>query len=468
MDELRRDALSCYGAQAIQTPHLDRLAASGCRFNRAYTPSPLCLPARCSIATGLYPHRSRAYSNDPGRDTRLNPALPNLYTLFGAAGYTTAHIGKCHYAPVPYGRTRPGVTLPYDEFREFYLSLGMDHLDLQDDKQVSVWFRDDYAAELDAAGHLAAYRDAVWNRDFRKVFPFPGPAEWHPDSWVGRKSVDYLDTCDTSAPLLLWVSFSGPHYPFDPPESFLSRVDPTGVGAGRFRDGEFDRPTRLHHRAFNGSGPGSAIDGCGPAPGHACRNYDDDYWRRLRHYYFANVAQMDDEIGRILAAAQRRLGDDVLVLFSCDHGEMLGNHRLWGKNRCAYEDVLNVPLLARFPGQTTPRTSDALVSLVDLLPTALAVAGIHAPDLDGRDLRASIEDGGHGHVLAESELFVTVTDGRLKYVHARVGDAMFAELYDLGRDPDEYTSFIDEPEHARGLANLRGAALDVFLNHALP
>ena len=170
-DELRADALSCYGNRAIATPNLDALAGRGTRFERAYCNSPWCLPSRCSLATGLYPHRNGAYSNF--RDVALDPEIPNIYTLLRGAGYRTAHIGKCHYAPVPYSQTRPDRTLPYDDFRDYYLRLGIDELALQDDKQVSVWFMDDYAAELDAAGYLGAYRDAVWSKENAKVFPFP-------------------------------------------------------------------------------------------------------------------------------------------------------------------------------------------------------------------------------------------------------------------------------------------------------
>lgn len=173
-DQLRRDALGCYGNRAVATPNLDRLAETGTVFDRAYTASPWCLPSRSSIVTGQYPRNHRAYSNF--RDCALSPDVPNLYAALGAQGYTIGHVGKCHYAPVPYGETRADRTLPYEEFRDYYVSLGIDHLDLQDDKQVSVWFYDDYARELEAAGHLVAYRDAVWNRDERKVFTFPGPA----------------------------------------------------------------------------------------------------------------------------------------------------------------------------------------------------------------------------------------------------------------------------------------------------
>lgn len=243
-----------------------------------------------------------------------------------------AHTGKCHYAPVPYGETAADRTLPYDAFREYYLSLGIDDLDLQDDKQVSVWFYDDYARELDAAGHLAAYRAAVWDRSRAKVFEFPAPPEWHPDAWVGRKSVDRVRQHPDGRPLFLWASFSGPHFPYDAPAGYHARVAEEHVGTGVFLEGELDDPGRIHHTSYHGGG---GIEGADAAPGRACKGHSDGYWRRLRRTYFANVALIDDQVGALLRAVEARWGENALILFSSDHGEMLGNHRLWGKNNCA-------------------------------------------------------------------------------------------------------------------------------------
>jgi arylsulfatase A-like enzyme len=463
MDELHKEALSCCGARAIQTPNLDRLAASSLSFGRAHTASPLCLPSRATLATGLWPHNHGAVSNHP--PSALRPELPNLYTCLRAAGYVTAHVGKCHYLPVPYGETRPDVTLPYEAFREYYLSLGIDHLDLQDDKQVSVWFYDDYSRELDAAGHLAAYRDAMWNRTWRKVFPFPGPAEWHPDAWVGRKAVAYLEGCDGARPTFLWVSFSGPHYPFDPPAAYLERVDVDRVGVGHSREGEFDDDKKIHHRSFHGPG---LIDGAGQAPERACKNFTEAYWRRLRQHYLANVAQLDDEVGRILHAVERALGQDVLIVFTCDHGEMMGNHRLWGKHACGYEDVMRVPMFVRLPGQAVGQVSDALVSLVDVMPTVLAVAGVEGPPMDGRDLRTSVADGGYPVVFSEANGFLAATDGRHKYVHFSRGGKTLSELYDLEADPHEFENRVHDPDHAPALADMRGAVVEHLLRDGLP
>jgi len=462
-DELRADALSCYGNRAIATPNVDSLAARGTRFERAYTNSPWCLPSRCSMATGLYPHRNGSYSNF--RDAPLDPAIPNIYSLLRDAGYHTAHIGKCHYAPVPYSKARPDQTSPYDEFRDYYLSLGIDTLALQDDKQVSVWFMDDYARELDAAGHLAAYRDATWNRENAKVFPFPAPGEWHPDSWVGCQAARFLDSYKADQPLFLWVSFSGPHYPFDAPAEYYERVD-MSADARVSDSSEFDDPSRIHSATFHG-GPTGAIDGLGQAPAGATKNYSEAYWRDLRRNYFANVAQIDDYIGAILDAVEARFGEGTLIIYTADHGEMLGNHGLWGKNNCAYEDVWNVPLIVKYPGNAEAQTSDAMCMLVDVLPTCLAAAGLTHDFCDGLSLPERIASGGADFIFAEGEGFLAVSDGRFKLARVAQGERQHTELIDLESDPHEFVNRIADPALQLERARLQAALVDHLMAHTL-
>ena len=458
-DEMRKDSLGCYGGTQVPTPHLDGLAASGRRMDRAYTVSPWCLPSRCSLVTGCYPHRHGAYSNF--RAGRLSPQIPNLYGLMRAAGYTTTHVGKCHYAPVPYGRVAPATTLPYDEFRDYYLQLGIDQLILQDDKQVSVWFEDDYSRQLAAAGWLEAYRTEVWRESNRKVFPFPGPPGWHPDAWVGRKAVECVRRHPEGRPLFLWVSFSGPHFPFDPPAEYLQRIDDARVGQGMYREGEFDDPGRIHHRSFHGPG---GIEGSGAAPAHACKEYDAAYWHALRKAYFANVALIDDQVGAILAALADRFGPDTAVVFTADHGEMLGNHRLWGKHACGYEDVLNVPLLLRLPGMAADHDAEGLVAFIDLMPTLAGLTDAAMPEVDGRDLRRAPDGRDRQYVFSEGERFITVSDGRYKYV--RSGDLV--ELLDLVEDPGEFMNLAHQTAYAPVRAQLEQAILDLWMRRLLP
>ncbi|MGG1554800.1 sulfatase family protein [Paenibacillus ferrarius] len=464
-DELRKDSLSLYGNKAVQTPHLDRLAASAIRFDRAYTVSPWCFPSRCSIATGQFPHNTGAYSNF--RDCELRPDMPNLFNELQKNGYMTSVHGKCHFIPVPYDATRPDITLPYDHFREAYMRLGIEHLDLQDDKQVSVWFYDDYAKELDQAGYLEAYRDATWDVEGnRKVFPFPGPEAWHPDNWVGRKSVEYIERNDLAKPTFTWVSFSGPHYPFDPPASYFSRVDMSQDLPCVLLDGEFSDPNRIHHRSYYGNGRG-VVDGAGPAPGNACVNYSEAYWHELRRSYYANVALIDDQIGHILAAAEAKYGSNLLVIFTADHGEMLGNHGMWGKGDCAYEDVLNVPLLVRYPGEHEGTATAAPVMLTDIMATCLRTAGAEVPLTDGRDFQESIDCGGYAYTYSEGEGFATISDGRFKYVHVVKMGREFYELFDLANDPQEFYNVIDAPEHFAVVAELRKQLSNLFMKKLL-
>ena len=457
-DEHALESIGCYGATAVQTPNIDRLAAEGVRFTRAYTVSPLCMPARTALATGLYPHHCSCICN--GLQSHMRQDLPNLYRRLKSVGYTTAHVGKCHFVPVRYGEIRPGETQPYERERDYYVRLGIDHLALQDDKQVSVWFMDDYARELAEAGLLKAYRDAVWDREYAKVFTFPGPAEWHPDTWVGRKATELIDGYESDSPLFVWLSFSGPHYTFDPPEEYLDRVDAGRLTVGRRREGDLDDPSKIHYDSYHGS-PDGSIDGRGPAPGGACKNYSDEYWRRLRHYYFANVAQIDHEIGRVVAAAQRRFGDDLIVVFTADHGEMLGNHRLWGKQCCAYEEVMRIPFIGRMPGVFDVAESDAFVSQLDLMPTLLNLAGAQLPPrLDGRDLRTALADAGPQCAFTESRHFAAVTDGSHKYIHLSRPNITRHEFYDLTDDPHEFLNRVDDPTEAEHVSRLRGVLLD--------
>jgi len=461
-DELRRDTLSFYGNQAISTPNIDSLARQSLVYDECFTTSPWCLPARCSILTGLYPHRSGAYSNF--RKCPLDGNVRNLFKELRTGGYRTSLFGKCHFAPVPYSETRPDMTLPYDEFRDYYMSLGLDHLDLQDDKQVSVWFYDDYSKELDRAGFLKAYRDNTWDKSLRKLFPFPCPAEWHPDSWVGKKATDFIKNDESEKPLFAWISFSGPHYPFDAPEEYFSRVDRSRLRPRKTCDDEFSDSGRIHHRSFHGGG---RIDGAGPAPDRACKNYSEDYWVRLRENYNANVALIDDMIGNILAAAKEQYGENTLVFFSADHGEMLGNHGLWGKHNCAYDEVWRIPMFVKTPYGSGMKRLDDLVNLNDVLPTCLEAANLPAIETDGQSLLSGTGTN-RNYTFAEGEGFIACTDGRYKYVHIQKPGEDFRELADRVKDPNEFSNLVNDPSCQEASGRLKEKIIEHFMPKVLP
>jgi len=290
MDEMRMDALSCYGCEAIETPNLDRLAAQGTLFRNGYCASPVCLPSRYSIITGQYPHANGFYSNLT--EKRMQPGTPNLYNLLRDRGYRTAHVGKCHYTGAPYHLVERKATVDAEPIKGYYMSLGMTHLDLQNDKNNSQWFWDDYSRECELAGYLEPWRNAIRYENNNQVFAFPGPAEWHPDAWVGRKAVEYVTTQEGSRPNFLWVSFSGPHYPFDPPKEYLDRVREDKIGVGHWAPDEFQTPDKVHYFKKKGlKGDECLVFG---AEGAFPEERGDEYWFQLRKHYYANIVLMDD------------------------------------------------------------------------------------------------------------------------------------------------------------------------------
>jgi len=452
-DEQHRGTLSRFGATAISTPNIDAIAKHGISFDRAYAPSPVCLPSRCSMATGLYPHRSRSYSNTVGAS--LKTQWPSIMQICRSLGYRTSLHGKGHFMPCPYAQTRPDVTQDLDAVKPFYASLGFDHIDLQDDKNNSLWFYDDYSRDLEAAGLLKDCREGRLGRLNKHIagYFFPGDAGMHADSWTGRKAVEHINRANSEQQHFIWVSFSGPHYPIDTHRDYYNRVD---IKADQLRvrqDGEWARVNKLGYASYHGPG---GSEGSGYAEGGAQKNFSSEYWREWRRMYLGNVVQIDDWVGEIMQAVTRKWGDDAMVIFTCDHGDMMGNHDLWGKNNLMFDDILRVPLFIRYPKIERTGSYDGLVSLVDLLPTIVRKAGYQG-DLacDGRDLLSLVTDGGRDYVLCEADnRFAVITRNGGKYVESvapgdecdekgRQRQRRYREFYDLNQDPHEFENLID-------------------------
>ncbi len=398
----------------------------------------------------------------------MTPDRPTLYSVAKEAGYTASHFGKCHFEPVKYGSFSPDFTSERPETKEYYLSLGMDHLALQDDKNVSIWQYDDYSRELDEAGYLAAYRKEAWNRKDGSVFIFPGPKEWHPDAWVGKKATQYIENWDREKPLFMWVSFSGPHYPIDPPKEYLDRVRTDRLPPMEYREGEWGLNDRIHYSSYNGNG---GIDGCGYNESGACAAYDDEYWARMRQHYLANMALIDDQVGNVLQAAENAFGDDTLVIYTSDHGDMLGNHKLWGKNNCGYDEVLKVPFLMKKPGETDQaKRIGQRTQSIDILPTVIETIGLEMPELDGSPISKTIEDGGYEYALAEGEGFFCLSDDRYKYIRAadrNTGEPIY-EFFDMENDPGCYRNAIKDPECQEAINRMQNALIDTMMGRLLP
>ena len=459
-DEQHLRTLSCYGAKTESTPCIDALAECADVYEHAYTVSPVCLPARCSIMTGLYPHNSGSVSNIFGAS--LSTQLPNLFTELKKVGYRTSLHGKCHFIPVPYPATRSNMTLEYEHFISYYRSLGMDALDLQDDKNNSLWYYDDYAKELSRKNMLKTCRyEAHVNPENHGFYDFPFEDEMHPDAWVGNRAIERINSSSSDEPNFIWVSFSGPHYPIDTPKKYTETIDPDKMGERIYRDGEWDDASKYHCRGFHGPG---TTEGSGHAKDHAQKNYSEEYWQSWRRRYLGNIALIDEKVGMIIDAAREKFGDDLWIIYTTDHGEMMGNHSLWGKNGSLFEDVLRIPLIVQKPGQSAGKRIKETVSSIDIFPTVLSAAGItDLPKCDGNPIEETVSRGGLDYIISECEDRVAIVKGDAKLELNRAGvkpnfpdqpSVLFREFYDLGEDPYEFENRYDDPKYSDKIKEL--------------
>lgn len=452
-DEMHRESISAFGAVTHSTPAIDYLAEYGTVYGNAYSVSPVCLPSRCSWMTGMEPHKSGSISNVFGSSLSLQ--YPNIFTELKKKGYTTSLHGKCHFIPVPYPATRPDMTLEYEHFISYYKQLGMDRLDLQDDKNNSLWYYDDYAKEMEKKGKLKHYRgEAHMTPSHQCVFPFPFEADEHPDAWSAQKAIEQIRESSESSPYFVWCSFSGPHYPVDTPQSFIDAVDMSKDKGRVYKEGEWDDSTKYHRNGFYGPG---TTEGSGHVKDNAQKNYSEEYWRRWRRSYFGNVVMLDSWISQIIAESRKKWENNFMVIFTSDHGEMMGNHSLWGKNGSLFEDVLRVPLIVYDPENEVHTFHDERVLSTDIFPTIMKIAGAPIHELcDGKPIDEDVADGGREFIISECEnrIAVLYKNYKLEWNYYFKAKQMYKELYDLSKDPHEFCNLYSNPDYKEIVAML--------------
>ncbi len=432
-DQHRGDCLGCAGNPAIQTPNLDRIAREGARFEHAYSSTPTCTPARSALLSGLAPwnHGMLGY----GRVAARYPV--ELPAAMRQAGYRTLGIGKMHWHNQ---RALHGFhsTLLDESGR-------IESPDFRSDYQSWFWSQ---APTLnpDATG-------IGWN-DYQAK-PYALPEHLHPTRWTGDTAVRFLETYNVPEPFFLKVSFARPHSPYDPPPRWFERYAESplpaakvGAWAGRYASRISDA-TDIWHGDL------------GP-----------EQVRRSRQGYYGAVSFVDEQIGRILEALEKRGWlDETLVLFCSDHGDMTGDHHLWRKSY-AYEPSARIPMLMRWPAGLVSgargRVPGEAVEIRDILPTCLEAAGVPVPEnLDGRSLLrlGGKAEGWRGWIDLEHDIcyapenhWNALTNGRWKYIfHARDGEE---QLFDLLHDPAELRDLAGDTEHAATLRAWRGRMVE--------
>ena len=445
-DQHRWDWLGCHKTPGVETPNLDALAARGVRFTHHVTNSTVCVPARIGLATGVSPIRLGTLTNFDV----LPDAVPTYYQALRDDGYRVGVVGKLdlNKPDKQNGRkgNRPdtykwGFTDPVEVEGKMHARGSDDGAPLG---PYGWWLRehglfDEFRDDATARTGLAL---GLWSRrpgdpPFRSTRWFqdsPLPADAFEDAWIGRRSCQWLREVPDDHPWHLYVSFVGPHDPFDPPTEY----------ADRFRDAPVPRPV-----LDSGTGRNDATRET------EWGNTEDEVIT-ARRQYTAALAAIDDQIGAILATLEELgLTDDTVVMFSSDHGEMLGDHRLFQKH-VPYEPAMRIPLIAAGPSIASG-VSDALTELVDLPATLLELAGVAAlPDTDGRSLVPQLSDPALPHrdaVVVGEHHYRAIRSQTHKYVHYVAPNYETDELYDLEADPDETTNLIDD--HHQLAAELR-------------
>lgn len=418
-DEHRADSLGIAGHPAVQTPHLDAQAARGVLFDRAYTPCPVCVPARRSLLTGQTPGTHGVFADT---DAPLHaPTLPGELTR---AGYQAHLVGKLHLWPQ---RARHGFA----------------SMDWADGPRAGV--ANDYQRFLvhegghdgDAHGLDGAWVVRPWHLDERLHFT----------NWCASRAVDFLERRDPTCPFFLMVSFFHPHYPLTPPRDYYARY--LAMDLPEPYVGEWARVFAGPQRGLNPEGPRVCLEAA--------------IMHQYRAAYYAAINHIDDQIARVL----HHIPEDTIVVFVSDHGEMLGDHQ-WVRKRLPYEPSARVPFFARFPdrlGIPQRRVVSDLVGLQDVMPTVLDAAGVPIPaSVEGRSLLPRLRgetdwrDTFHGE-CAEISTHDTgmqfLTDARWKYIW--FPGTGVEQLFDLAADPHELHDLAGDARDDAEIRHWRGA-----------
>ena len=422
-DQLAAPALPIYGHPLVQAPHLQRLAAGGVVFEKAYCPSPLCAPSRAAMLTGRLPSRTGVYDNA----AELPASVPTFLHHLRQHGYRTCLSGKMHF-------------------------VGPDQLHGFEERITT----DIYPADLD------------WTPDWTR--PEHRPSWYHSMSSVVQAgpcirslSLDYddevafraarwlHDLARDPAPFCLVASFTQPHDPYTITQDYWDRYDGAAIDLPKVPPIPVDQldphSQRLHHVSALGD-----------------HQQNEDRVRAARRAYYGMISYIDDKIGELLRVlATTGLADDTIVLVTSDHGDFLGERGLWYK-MSFFEWSARVPWIAYAPGRFSSRRIGEPVSLIDLFPTLLDLALDGLPELaepiDGRSRRTELEGGPANPVAVVGEYLgegaiapcFMLRRGQHKYIHSAPDPD---QLYDLDTDPDELDNLAPKPEHRALLDGFR-------------
>ncbi len=452
-DQHRGDTMGCVGHSVVRTPNLDSLASAGVVFRQCSTNSPLCMPARASLITGQHVNQHGVWDNRTVADRSGPSHVRNVRD----AGYRTAVVGKTHLY------LHQGSEHTDDHVQELH-DWGYEDIHEVTGPLASARVNSPYTDYLEEKRLLNVHRESlrVYLRGLARGYGHPWeespcllPTEDHIDVYTARKAAEWIEGYQDDRPFYLQVCFPGPHDPFDSPAEYRAMYNPDNVPPG-IMDVPEPPISPLVSQLLGMSHLGDMGE---------IQN------RVMRSYYFGKVTLVDDGIGQVVQALEKagRLGD-TWIIYSSDHGEMLGDHRLNHK-MVFYEGALRIPCIVRPPGGMAGWQSDALTDQIDTAASILDIAGAAPLTVGGgRSLVPQVIAGpaAEGAQIGKEAVFSEVfgvsmvrTERYKMSVDARTRQPV--DLYDMSEDPNELHNRVDDP----ALARVRRELLEQHLSRLL-
>ncbi len=431
-DQHNANCLSCAGHPNVRTPSIDRIAARGVRFTRAFANNPICSPSRISFITGQYLHTHGMFGNDHAEWPEPNP--DTLACLFRRYGYQTGLFGKSH------------MVRRWDE-DGFEVIRYTDLADaLRDDPLTSHYFR-----YLDDRGLSELYEEGSIKRGQEYTMDGSAPAclpyEHSIEAFTGDETMRFLESRDESRPFFVHMTFQRPHAPIAPAEEHFELYDPEEMvlpdnAFDYFENGFAGKPEWMRKRLANGCGYPLAD----PSP---------DRLKRCLASYYALITAIDGEIGRVLQKLEE-CGEleNTVILFTADHGDFAGEHGLFHKNFGIYDSIQRVPFILSWPGGPRGTECDAIVESVDWYPTLCGLCDVPMPDgREGTDLLPVVAGDAPGRNAAFCEWYWGANNGKVMAIRTDDYRLVFypdgdGELYCHRSDPGETNNLWGQPDHA--------------------
>lgn len=416
-DQHRFDCLGCYGNQKIETPNIDQLASEGVIFKNAYTPSPSCIPARACLISGMNQWNTGILGMGKGQGPMGGGFPHTLPGELAKGGYHTQGVGKMHFGPQRILNGFHNTVIDESGRR------GKDPNFVSDYK---TWFDRNKPADMNISDHGLAWNSWV-------ARPYHAPEYLHPTNWTVNESINFLKKKDPSMPFFLKTSFARPHSPYDALPYYFDL----------YMNKDLDKPyvgewAKMHD---------VPEDGANVNAWRGVRTPEEI--KRARSGYYGSVNHIDHQIGRLLnhltVSGQY---ENTIIIFTSDHGDMLGDHNLWRKTY-AYEGSAHIPFIIRLPKELRKNIKKEVfepVTLYDIMPTILDLCSLEIPDtVDGMSLKGLMQGkndgfreylhGEHCECYSYEQDMHFLTDGRYKYIwFPQLGKEQF---FDLQKDPGE-------------------------------